>query len=86
MTNYLSGEQVARIINATRDNDQIWYAAGMTSILERLFDRTRPLLEQTADSWREFLAAMAAKNGGHQRYGYPSLRKRLEDAGYELLA
>ncbi len=61
-------------LEAAGDNGQIWDAAGMPDVLERLFDRTKPLLPASRAHWEAFLAGLA--HGRQQNYS--GLQERLD--------
>jgi hypothetical protein len=84
MARNFSAEQVIRILAAATDNGEIWYASGMPSILERLFDATRPMLPQTAEAWRGFVRSVVAKNPTNQWFQYPGLQDKLRLAGHSV--
>lgn len=61
------------------ENDQIWNAAGMPSILDRFFDKTSAHIAATSEAWVQFVEAAIKKAGTHDYYSYAGLQQRLRD-------
>jgi len=73
---------VQQLLESAAANGQIWCASGTPTILEAVFDATRPLLLACRADWQRFVDAMTAQQGGDQtaHYAYPGLRARLNEA------
>ncbi|MCP4527661.1 MAG: hypothetical protein GY833_17345 [Aestuariibacter sp.] len=53
MISYFSSDEVVKILEAVKINDQIWYASGTPAILEELFDGTIQHISFTRNAWKE---------------------------------
>jgi hypothetical protein len=51
----LQAPEIAEVLKAAVENNEIWDAAGTPEILTRLFDHTEHLLAETSAAWVEFL-------------------------------
>ncbi|MFP2925157.1 hypothetical protein ACLESO_08065 [Pyxidicoccus sp. 3LG] len=86
MARHFSADQVKRILTAAKENGQIWFASGMPSILESLFDATRPALAETAEAWKGFVRSMVERNPDNDWFQYPGLQEKLRLAGHSVTA
>lgn len=83
MAQYLSGPQIASVLEAVCANSQIWNASGTPDVLEKLFDLTAAARSDALPSWQEavrFFVSRATTLADH--YAYPKLRGRLEAIGW----
>lgn len=72
LTSFLAANDIKSLLDAVKDNEQIWCACGTPNILDTVFDSTRHLLPETRPYWKAFVDAMIARN-----YSYPGLQQRL---------
>ena len=79
LAKWYTTEDVAQVLKAARDNNQIWQAYGTSHILEQLFDQTILLLQHTRQYWERFVDEQTSQRFGNEgdHYSYPSLRTRL---------
>ncbi|NMO14210.1 hypothetical protein HPC49_28835 [Pyxidicoccus fallax] len=86
LARHFSADQVTRILEAAKENVQIWHASEMPSIFERLFDATRPTLAQTVDAWSDFVRSMIKANPHHDWYHYTGVQEKMRLAGHPMSA
>lgn len=79
LTPFFGADDITVLLEAVRENGQIWDASGTPSVLESVFDGTRKLLPETRLTWQEFVDKSIAANGGNPDayYSYPGLQQRL---------
>lgn len=81
MAEYFAASAIQQILEAAKENEQIWAAAGTPEILERLFDSTPKLWNDTEAYWWKYVNGIATMYGDNrQDWGYacPGIRKKLE--------
>ncbi|PQQ39457.1 hypothetical protein [Photorhabdus laumondii] len=73
-------DDIKIMLDAVKNNDQIYDAAETSNILEQVFDLNLMNIGDTKSYWREFIDAMTHKNGGNKtiHYSYPNLRAKLD--------
>lgn len=81
MIPFFSADDVNRIVEIARENDQIRMASGTKDILVKLFDKTLNHLSQTKDEWKLFVERAARLYEPDDYYAYPELQQRLRDRG-----
>jgi hypothetical protein len=72
---------VISLLEAARENNQIWYAGGTAEFLDRVFEETGHLFTQTAPAWVSFVERMRDENGNDAHYSYPRIGDKLIEAG-----
>lgn len=79
LTPFFYADDIRVLLEAVRENGQIWDAAGTPRVLESVFDGTRKLLPETRLTWQEFVDKSIAANGNNPDayYSYPGLQQRL---------
>lgn len=79
LTPFFGADDIRVLLEAVRENGQIWDAGGTPRVLESVFDGTRKLLPETRLTWQEFVDKSIAANGGNPDayYSYPGLQQRL---------
>jgi len=83
---HFSALDLKRILDYILENGQISNASGTKNILEKLYDDSKGILNQTQDYWGEFVVKRTISNIGNQNshYSYPSIRRRLIEDEYPL--
>lgn len=76
---YLVADDIRVLLDAVRQNGQIWRAGGTPAILNAVYDGTRHLIAETRPYWQAFVDDMINKNSGDAAdyYSYPELQQRL---------
>ena len=72
----LKADDIVQILEAVKNNDQIWNAGGMRDILIELFDATSVLHSLTTSAWQKLIKDLNKKTEW-----YSKLQERLEAAG-----
>lgn len=77
----VTADDVAALLKAAGENDQIWYAGGTSDILEKVFDETKPLLSKTRKHWQGFIDKQIERSDDDatKHFAYPGLQQRLSD-------
>jgi hypothetical protein len=79
LTPHFTADDVRVLLEAVKDNGQIWCAAETPAILNSVFDATLHLLPGSRGYWQGFVDARIADNQGDKddHYSYPGLQERL---------
>lgn len=79
---FLSADNIRRVLDAVIGNGQIWGASGTPTILETVFDLSRPVLAEARPHWQRFVDAMTTQQRGDAtaHHAYPGIREKLEAA------
>jgi hypothetical protein len=79
LTPFFTADHIRVLLDAVQGNGQIWGASGTSTILETVFDNTRPLLPEARPYWQAFVGDRIADNGGDTTnyYSYPGLQQQL---------
>ena len=78
----LTADDIKNMLDAVMENGQIWSASGMPTILETVFDLSRPVLNEARPHWQHFVDAMTERQHGNPTayYAYPGIREKLNAA------
>lgn len=79
---FLSADNIRRVLDAVIGNGQIWGATGTPTILETVFDLSRPVLAEARQHWQRLVDAMTTQQRGDAtaHHAYPGIREKLEAA------
>jgi len=76
---FLSADDIRQVLEAVIGNGQIRGASGTPTILETVFDRSRPVLVDARPHWQNFVDVMTAQERGDAtaHHAYPGIRGKL---------
>lgn len=78
LANQFSPENIQAMLDAVAENDQIKTASGTSTILETVFELSRPVLSEARHHWQAFVDRLAQEYGDQDHsYAYPAIRKKL---------
>ena len=79
LTPFFSADDIKLVLDAVVGNGQIWEASGTPTILDTVFDLSRPVLPAARPHWQSFVDAMTEQNRGDAtaHYAYPGIRAKL---------
>jgi hypothetical protein len=70
MIQHFSGDDVVKVLETVKQNNQIWDAAGTPSLLEELFDGTIKHISVTRNAWKELFEFLAPKYSWYVSQGW----------------
>lgn len=76
----MNAEDVSSLLEAVKENGQIYQAAETPDILSQVFEHSRRVVAETRQYWQAFVDEMTRMNGGDatRHYSYPDLRAKLD--------
>lgn len=76
----MNADEVNAMLEAIKENGQIYEASGTPGVLEQVFDLTKSVIGETNPQWQSFVDEMTRKNRGDATsyYSYPGLRAKLD--------
>lgn len=76
----MNADEVNAMLEAIKENGQIYDASGTPGVLEQVFDLTKSTIGDTRPHWQSFLDEMTNNNRGDatNHYSYPGLRVKLD--------
>jgi hypothetical protein len=82
LAHLLTADDIKTMLDAVMENCQIWSASGTPTILETVFDLSRPVINQARPHWQHFVDTMTERQHGNPAayYAYPGIREKLNAA------
>jgi hypothetical protein len=76
----MSADELKAMLEAVKENSQIYWASGTPDILEQVFDLSKSAISETKPHWQSFVEEMTKKNhrSASSYYSYPELRTKLD--------
>ncbi|MBL8299344.1 MAG: hypothetical protein JNN30_13480 [Rhodanobacteraceae bacterium] len=76
----MSADDIKAMLDAVKDNGQVYAAAGTPTVLESVFALSKAVIDQAKPHWQEFVDEMTKRNRGNatDHYSYPGLRAKLD--------
>lgn len=80
LASLMNADEINAMLNAIKENSQIYEASGTPAVLEQVFDSSISAIGGAKPHWQDFVDEMTNRNHGDATsyYSYPGLRAKLD--------